>query len=455
MSTNERRTSKHPETILACALLAGTAGASSEAGTATTASINGGGDTLGGEALSGTAGEFALYNTSKVAFGTYWEAGSGISQRAFIYNDLTCDIDAVTGANGGACVGPDGGAGNTVDYALAEEALTAIQVSTWATSSFGQSSAGNLIQIPAFGIAPAIAVNNSAITENGELELSDNDLCGIYSGLITDFSQITDSATAPAAGAITLVYRSDASVLSFLLTNHLNAVCKPAHTQSGITFTATPTFASLFPGGINTWIPNAIGESGDAGVADYLSGLTSGPVPSALGYVSTGWTSLYSQSQTALTNGAHSTLLVAALKAGKEYYEPTNANVATGLLSPKAGTGVDVSPPANETEGANPELWVPLVPTVSKGYPLVGYTEFVLTQCYKSAAVGKGVVAFLKDHYGKASYEAIQNANGFVTIKQVKANGYLAAIQDNILANDDSWNVDVLNPTACAGLPGR
>jgi ABC-type phosphate transport system substrate-binding protein len=40
-------------------------------------------------------------------------------------------------------------------------------------------------------------------------------LCGIYSGLITDFSQITDVSPLPAPGQFQLVYRSDASGLTF------------------------------------------------------------------------------------------------------------------------------------------------------------------------------------------------------------------------------------------------
>jgi ABC-type phosphate transport system substrate-binding protein len=460
MSANDRRHSNHPEAVLACALLASATpanpmGAAPDVATA----MNGGGGALGGEVLSGTGGEFALFNSTatKAVFGTFWASGTGAAQKAFINNDLSCDIDAVTGANGGACVGPDGGANNTVDYAAAEVPLSATQISTWATSSFGQADAGNLIQIPAFGIAPAIVVNDTNITQNGELELSDNDLCGIYSGLITDFSQITDSKPSPAAGQFRLVYRADGSLLSFLLTNHLNAVCTSANTLPGITFTATTNFASLFPGGIDSWIPNAVGEVGDAGVANYLSGLSGGAVPQALGYASTGWTSLYPDSQTALSNGTHSALLVAALKNGGMKYQPTNANVAKGLLNPEPGTGQNLTPPTNAAEGANPALWVPIMPVIAAkaGYPIVGYTEFVVAQCYKSAAVGKGVVSFLKDHYGKANYQAIQNANGFVTLKEVTANGFLAAIEDNILADDHAWIADIQDPTACAELIGR
>jgi phosphate transport system substrate-binding protein len=460
MSAKKRRRTKHPEAVLTCALLASSAPVSPAAATAAT--MNGGGSTLGGETLAGSGGEFALFNetATKAVFGTFWVAGSGPAQKAVINNDLTCDIDAVTEYNGGACTGSDGGA-NAVDYALAEETLSSTQIATWATSSFGQAAASNLIQIPAFGIAPAIVVNDTNITTNGELELSDNDLCGIFSGRITDFSQITDSSTAPAAGKFNLVYRTDANVMSFLLTNHLNAVCTTRNTHPGVSFTATTTFASLFPGGINSIIPDAVGEAGDAGVANYLSGLTSaGAIPQAIGYVSTGWTSLYPDSQAVLSNGEPSTLLVAALETGKIHYQPTIANVTEGLLKAKAGTGVNVTPPTNATEGANPALWVPVVPVVSKGYPIVGYTEFVLAQCYQTAAVGKGVVAFLKDHYGNAAYQAIQNANGFVTLDQVKANKFLKTIDDNILANDDLtngdyWNINIGNPTACAGLEGR
>lgn len=461
MKANKRRRSNRPEALLSCALLASAVSANPSVITpdATAIGINGGGDTLADEVLAGTGGEFALFNSTatKATLGTFWAAGSGPSQNALIYDDLTCDIDAVTGANGGTCVGPDGGTNNTVDYAAAVGKLTSSQISTWATSSFGQAEAGNLIEIPAFGIAPAIVVNDAKITKNGQLELSDNDLCGIYSGLITDFSQITDTTPKPAPGQFKLVYRTDANGLTFLITDHLSAVCSTSNTQAGITFTATQTFATLFPGGINSWIPNAVGESGDAGVANYLSGLSEEVVPQALGYVSTGWTSLYPDSQTALSNGAHSALLVAALENGGVKYQPTIANVIKGLLSPSSvpGNGSNLTPPSNPTDGANPTNWIPLTPLVQTGYPIVGYSEFVLFQCYHSVALSNGVVSFLKDHYAKATYHAIQNANGFVTLSQVTANGFLKAIEDNILADDNSWLTDIHDPVACDGIEGR
>ena len=106
---------------------------------------------------------------------------------------------------------------------------------------------------------------------------------------------------------------------------------------------------------------------------------------------------------------------VAALKNGKNFFQPTNANVAKGLLNPVSGYVENSAPPMNAPEGANPAVWIPVMGKVKTGYPIVGYTEFVVAQCYQSAAVGKGVVSFLKDHYSKAAYQAVQNANGFVT----------------------------------------
>lgn len=185
LRANKRRLSNHPEAVLTCALLAGAVPGPADAAAHAPAAINGGGSTLGGEVLAGTAGEFALFNaptSDKAVFGTFWAAGSGTEQKAFIYDDLTCDIDAVTGANGGACVGPDGGANNTVDYAAAEDTLSASQISSWATSSFGQAEAGNLIQIPAFGIAPAIVVPDF-VPGNKIGLMCPSSLCG--SGAIT------------------------------------------------------------------------------------------------------------------------------------------------------------------------------------------------------------------------------------------------------------------------------
>ncbi|MEJ0045452.1 MAG: substrate-binding domain-containing protein [Rhodospirillales bacterium] len=230
--------------------------------------INGGGATSPQADYAGTndpntgapRSELSYFNsvTTKQQFGTYWGSGSGVGQQAFLQNDLTCDINKVTGANTGKCNNTPGGA-NTVHYGTSDTPLNSTQVATWATSVWGQASAGNLIQIPSLGTGEAIVINDTNVKTNGQITLSDNDLCGIFSGLITDFSQITDSSKAPAAGQFKFVYRSDSAAPTYIITEHLSAVCNAANTKAGVTFSAVTTFSSLFTslGGISAVIPNS------------------------------------------------------------------------------------------------------------------------------------------------------------------------------------------------------
>jgi hypothetical protein len=442
------------------------AGVSHGAHAATTVpSINGGGasspaaDYAAPNNGTTPTSEFSLFNSTyaHAKFGTYWSNNSGTGQLAFINNDLTCDINAVTGNNGGACAGTPGGA-NTVHYAASDNALKAAQVSSWATSSFGQSAAGNLIQIPVLGTGTAIIVNDTNVAgsaDNGKIELSDNDLCGIFSGLITNFDQITDSKTLqPAAGAITFVYRSDSAATSYFITNHLSQVCTTSNTAAGVTFTATTTFASLFPSGITSAIPNAVGQSGNKGVADYLAGLSSsGAVPQAIGYTSPDWTSLTPNSPQRLSNGNPSPLVVAALFNGTKAYTPTTTNIEAGLTHPNGGT--NPTPPANATDGANPLKWVPVVPLVTTGYPIVGYGTFDLAQCYQNKSISNALIDFFKSHYSTAGYLSIEANNGLVPLSKTKATKFVTAVVDDILGNKSNWNTNIGNATACAGLAGR
>jgi len=419
--------------------------------------IYGGGSTL---AQFDYLAEFASYNAAVTAkegtFSTYWEAGSGTGQQAFLNDNLSCDIDKVTGANGGACNSSPGTAGNTVQYGASDATLNSTQIATWATSSFGQSYAGNLIQLPSMGVGISIPVNDTNITANGQATFSDNDLCGIFSGLITNFSQITDSATAPAAGQFKVVYRTDGSGTSFLLTSHLNAVCKAGNTKPGVSFTATTTFASLFTslGGVATVIPNSVGEAGSSGIANYLAGLSNGAVPQAIGYISPDFTTVDPNSFATLSNGQASPLVVAAVFNGSTAVLPTVVDIENALSHPILGS--NLSPPTNASQGANPALWVPLIQTASEGYPIVGYTTFDFAQCYADPTVTKGIIAFLKDHYGlNAPYTTDQSQNGFVRVSKSGAVKFLQPIEHDLLANKNGWNTNIGNTTVCPTVTGR
>jgi ABC-type phosphate transport system substrate-binding protein len=414
--------------------------------------ILGGGSTL---AQFDYIAEFSTFNASKptATFSTYWESGSGTGQAAFIGDDLCTDINKVQG--GTSCTKAAGATGNTVMYGASDATLSGAQISTWATSSFGQSAAGDLIQVPSMGVGVSIPVVNSAVTANGTVVLSDNDLCQIFSAGYTNFSQITDNGN-KLTGAFNVAYRSDGSGTSFILTNHLNAVCNSGNTAAGVTFTATTSFASLFA----TLPPNFVGQSGSNGVASYLAGCSaSGTVANALGYLSPDFTTIdpSSGAQISCANGTKETspLVVAGVQIDNKGAGvlPTVKNIQTALDHVVLGS--NVSPPTNATAAANPALWVPGVQTVSSGYPISGYTTFDFAQCYVNASVNKNIQTFLADHYRNATYAKIQNNNGFVTLEQTKANTFETAISENLLANTNGWNVNIGNATACAGKHGR
>jgi hypothetical protein len=419
----------------------------------TPAALNGGGAT---QTQYDWQDEETLFNSQQtaVAFGTYWGAGSGTGQKAFITDDLSCDINAVTGNNNGACAGATGGA-DTVQYGASDSPLSSAQLSSWATTSTGQSAAGNLIQVPTMGTSTGIVINDTNITANGQLVLSDNDLCGIFSGKITNFNQLTDvKKNKPAPGNFQVVYRTDSAAATFLLTNHLSAVCNSGNTAAGVTFKATTSFASLFGNPITNQIPGAVGEKLSSGVANYMAGLVDGPVPQAFGYLSPDWTSIDSKtSGLVLSNGQPSPLLVAAISVKAKSFTPTVTNIQSGLAHPLVGQ--NLTPPSTAAAAANPLNWVPVVQTVSKGYPIVGYSSWDVAQCYANPTVTAGIIAFLQDHLTNKNYLTIQANEGLVALNNTQSAKYLSAVEQALLTNKSGWNTNIGNATACAGLAGR
>jgi ABC-type phosphate transport system substrate-binding protein len=414
--------------------------------------IYGGGSTLAQFDYIIEQSYFNTHSGLTQTFSTYWEAGSGTGQQSFIADDLCDDINKVNG--GDNCTTAAGAAGNTVDYGASDATLSSSQISSWATSSFGQSAAGNLIQLPSMGVGIAIPVNDTNVTANGTLHLSDNDLCGIFSGLLTNFSQITDASQKPTKGDFTVTYRTDGSGTTFLLTNHLNSVCTSANTAPGITFTATTSFASLF-----TTLPgNFQGEQGSGGIANFLNGCDGGAYEQAIGYISPDFTTIDPNSDATISCGTgKSTSVVASVHSSTETgnYTPTVTNITSGLLHPVAGTGQNLTPPTGAANVANPALWVPLEPEVTTGYGVVGYTTFDIAQCYATKAIGTAVQKFLSDHYTNSSYTSVQSANGFVSLSLSHASAFLKTIQQNIFANTNGYNTNIDNATACAGHAGR
>jgi ABC-type phosphate transport system substrate-binding protein len=392
---------------------------------AAAASINGGGGTA---SYFDYSAEFTLFSP---LFGPYYPVASVAAQTAFLTNNA-------------ADFGP--GLTFSVDYAESDAPLTSAQAEGWLTGSAGQSTAANLIQIPVAGTAIAIPVVNTAVAKNGQLALSDSELCGIFSGKLTNWSQVSGKI---ARGQITVVYRLDAAGATFLLTNHFSAFCNQVNSDFA-EFVPVTIFANLFADGVVP--PNFIGVRGSAGMANELLALAKAK-GSATGYLSPDYTSL-SPNGAVVDPPSGYPLIVASILNGSVSYLPTLTNIASGLTHPGAGS-TNLVPPNTAYEAANPLNWVPIIPTTTTGYPIVGYSTFLLAQCYASAADATLILGFLSDHYGVTAYKQIQENNLLAPLQLAEKNPYLAAIKANILVNTNSWNVNIQNPGACNGVPGR
>jgi ABC-type phosphate transport system substrate-binding protein len=433
--------------------------------------ITGGGSTL---AQFDYTTEFATYNggSPKAQFsnvnpdgGTtpYWASGSGTGQLSFLNNDNTCNSSKVlTGT--ASCSGNTGGA-NSVDYGASDATLSSSQISSWQTLPYGQAKSGNLIQLPSMGVGVSFPIVNSKFTKNGAAALTDNDICNIFTGGFTDWSQ-TSIAAKVAPGTITVVFRGDGSGTSFLLLNHLASVCTGASAPpSGVTLSATTNFATIFPttqggifqkqfvvSGVSYYTPaNFQPESGSGGIANYLSGLGGATVTSATAYLTPDFTTIDPKSNAVLSNGAKSALVVAGVvnATNGTAYTPTNANITTGLNN--AASGQFLTPPTGAAL-SNPSAYVPLIQTTKTGYPVVGYTTFDLAQCYANTNVAASIKTFLTDHYGVAAYKTTQSNNGFPALSTTKASGFVTVIKNNILANKEGNNLDIEDKAACKGI---
>ncbi|MBN4900045.1 substrate-binding domain-containing protein, partial [Staphylococcus sp. EG-SA-21] len=127
---------------------------------------------------------------------------------------------------------------------------------------------GPLIQIP-YVVAPITIpiVNGPIVTSTTtpqttpnqahSVALNDDDLCGIFSGKLSNWNQVTNPETGSPYtlnAPITVVYlpRGDEGT-NKMLSRHLASVCTQSNTAVGVTFVESIMFAASFP---NAHVPN-------------------------------------------------------------------------------------------------------------------------------------------------------------------------------------------------------
>ena len=428
--------------------------------------INGGGATLPYPTyLAEFTSLFAVNSTFIFANATaatpvsyYGAVGSGAGTNAFLTNTASLINNGAVGKfrSGSTTISvpaPVFATGTTVHYGASDATLTSAQVSAYNTSPGLGATNGPLIQLPAFGTPVAVAFNKGSGTT---LTLNDTDLCGIFSGKFTNWSQTSSGGS----GAITVGFRGDGSGTSFLFTSHLAAVCNASN--SNVTFTAGTAFGANF-----TTLPaNFVPGEGSSGVqANFLTiraisgtpasfpnvtyvGPGGGRVTVSRTVTSSGEVAYLGPDYTAIAPNAgnyNANVRVASLVNGTNgtAYLPNTANTTTALATSAA-------PPSTASTAADPTRWVPANPNPRSGYPIVGFTNLIVSQCYRVSTVTTGIKSFLQNQYNNnGSFATAIANNGFVKVPNVVSSAYVTAINNTFLTNTSGFNLNIGNSPRC------
>lgn len=372
------------------------------------ADINGGGATLP-QKLYQTAGVLTT------GFAPYIGVGSGNGKAAFLNNDYTKFVAGVTDKN--------------VHWAGSDSKLSSIELSTYATNK--QPAWGKLIQVPSVATSVAIPFRKSGASV---VDLSVKELCGVFSGRVTDWSGISGAGR---TGPIKVVYRSESSGTTELFTRFLNAKCT---TEPG-TFAVTPIFANSYSLGL-TPLVGAVAATGSEGVMAALNDTT----------VDEGRITYMSPDFAAPTLAG----LEDGTKVARVGKDVVNGQPVVGK-SPSADNvtaAINAVPVPAVANRGNPDAWVPVfgpantagvVAYPTSGYPILGFTNLIFSQCYANATQTSQVRDFFTKHYGQSvNNDVAIKANAFVPLPDA----WKAAVRTTFLTASNALSIgktDVCN----------
>lgn len=360
------------------------------------AAVVGGGSTLP-KKLYGTAVGAGILTSQFPGFTAYIGVGSGEGKKAFFTNDST-KLKLASGI--------------TVDYAASDSIVTQAELAAYNASAVnGRATYGPLIQVPVAFTSVAVPYRIDGKTV---LQLTSYQLADIFAGNITNWNQVPFNGAAGPNLPIKVVYQREASGSTEMLTNHLKAV-KPA---------SVPIVSSSFVTAIGfdptTSAPvgsNYIAVTGSQDVVDAIAANNG-----AVGYVSPDYTRYNDASAVASING----------------YLPSDVSVNATIDS--------VMPPVlGSNDAKDPLKWVPTFANPLYGYPIVGYTNLIFSQCYKDAGDSVRIRNFLNRHNIGINNAAV-SSHSFIPVSVT----WQKAIYDNFFAAASSLRVG--EPNTCNGI---
>ena len=343
------------------------------------ADVNGGGATLP-QPLYQTAGVLTA------GFAPYIGVGSGNGKAAFLNNDYTKFVAGVTNKN--------------VHWAGSDSKLSAAELLAYKTNK--QPTWGKLIQVPSVATSVAIPFNK---TGTNAVDLTVPQLCGVFSGRLTTWNQITGSGR---TGPIVVVYRDESSGTTELFTRFLNAKCTEAK-KFAITTTFKDSYGFVAGVSAGTLPAGAVPATTSQGVMTALN--------AAQGRIT------YMSPDYAATTLAGLDDATKVAKIGGVSPAPGNVSAAIGqILAP-----TQARPNGTFIDATNQDNWVPVFAATasgsatfaypSTGYPILGFTNLIFSQCYANAAQTAQVQGFFARHYGAFdNNDTAINDNRFVPL---------------------------------------
>lgn len=360
----------------------------------------------------------AIANFPTPALQSYVGTGSTAGLRAFLTNDSS--VFERTGP---------------VHWVGSDSALTQMRIDDYLTLGPGRygdpAGHGPLIQMPAAYVSVPVSYKGPT----GPVTLTRGQLCRVFSGVIDRWSQL-GVAVAPGLDAFKVVYRADGSGTTALLTRHLALTCGA---DSPVAFGGRAVLADEFKPGAPP--PHFVAAQGESGVALVMAGNVSAIT--------------YTGPDAAFTVGLKPAWLVNA-EDGVAYL-PTPANVAAAMESqgnPGLPAGNTVRSPSaagwsSADNPGNPANWVRIVSNPIQGYPIVGSTNVVLSQCYADPAATAAIRLFFKRYYD----DTLRVSNHQMVPLPASVRARLLATF--VTPAGDSSRLNIGNPSVCGDLAGR
>jgi ABC-type phosphate transport system substrate-binding protein len=205
----------------------------------------------------------------------YLPVGSGAGQKAFTYYSpaswgLPAIGNPVAWLSDALGITTLAQASTEFDFSGSDSGLSQTQISSAATGH------GAVVQFPSLFTPIDLAVNDSG-SKADNVKLTTAQICGIYGGTITNWSQVASPGNRGVnTGAITPVVRADSSGTSYIFSNYLSIVC-PAVSSAFSGFTAANGFPSTTPNWSAAAAANGgssagfVSQSGSGGVASYVA----------------------------------------------------------------------------------------------------------------------------------------------------------------------------------------